>query len=103
MDTHKEMHYAEVQDEKRNVLWHGRIPVSSDGFLQLLEKIRTIEKSNSQKIAGVYMNPTGNHHMTLKYFLEMNGFRGIIHMVDARRTVHLRNMINLGKEKSDPE
>ena len=51
------------------------------------------------------MNPTGNHHMTLKYFLEMNGFRGIIHMVDARRTVtvHLRNMINLGKEKSDPE
>ena len=37
---HKEMHYAEVQDEKRNVLWHGRIPVSRDGFLQLLEKIR---------------------------------------------------------------
>lgn len=103
MDTHKEMHYAEVQDEKRNVLWNGRIPVSRDGFLQLLEKIRTIEKSSSQKIAGVYMNPTDNHHMTLKYFLEMNGFRGIIHMVDARRTVHLRNMINLGKEKSDPE
>ena len=97
------MHYAEVQDEKRNVLWHGRIPVSGDGFLQLLEKIRTIEKSSSQKIAGVYMNPTGNYHMTVKYFLEMNGFRGIIHMVDARRTVHLRNMINLGKEKSDPE
>jgi hypothetical protein len=39
----------------------------------------------------------------VKYFLEVNGFRGIIHMVDARRTVHLRNMINLGKEKSDPE
>ena len=85
VDTHREMHYAEVQDEKRNVMWHGRIPVSRDGFLQLLEKIRTIEKSNSQKIAGVYMNPTGNHHMTLKYFLEVNGFRGIIHMVDSRR------------------
>jgi transposase len=103
VDTHKEVHYAEVQDEKRNVLWHGRIPVSRDGFLQLLEKIRTIEESNSQKIAAVYMNPTGNYHMTLKYFLEKNGFSGIIHMVDARRTVHLRNMINLGKEKSDPE
>ena len=100
---HKEMHYAEVQDEKRNVLWHGRIPVSRDGFLQLLEKIRSIEKSNSQKIAGVYMNPTGNYHMTLRYFLDMNGFRGIIHMVETRRTVHLRNMINLGREKSDPE
>ena len=85
MDTHKEMHYAEVQDEKRNVLWHGRIPVSRDGFLQLLERIRTIEKSNSQKIACVCINPTGNYHMTLRYFLEMNGFRGIIHMVDSCR------------------
>ena len=49
------------------------------------EKIRTIEKSNSQKIAGVYMNPTGNDHMTLTYFLEVNGFSGIIHMVDSCR------------------
>ena len=63
VNTHKEMHYAEVQDEKRNVMWHGRIPVSRDGFLQLLEKIRTIEKSNYQKIAGVYMNPTGTYHI----------------------------------------
>ena len=40
-----QVHYAEIQDEKRNVLWNGRIPVSRDGFLQLLEKIGTIEKS----------------------------------------------------------
>ena len=48
-------------------------------------KIRNIEKSNSQKIACVSINPAGNYHMTLRYFLEMNGFRGIIHMVDSCR------------------
>ncbi len=49
------------------------------------------------------MNSTGNYHIQVKYFLENNGFSGRIFMVDARRTEHLRKVMNLGKEKSDPE
>ncbi len=97
------MHYAEIQDEKRDVLWRGRVSVTKEGFLSLVEKIRTIGRSNSKEIAGIFMNPTGNYHITLKYFLEQNGFIGMIHLIDARRTVHLRKIMNLGKEKSDPE
>ena len=47
------------------------------------------------------MIPTGNCHVPLKYFLEHNGFP--VYMVDARRTLHLRKIMNLGTEKSDPE
>ncbi len=84
-------------------MWHGQVTNTREGFLQLAGKIRTVERSNSQDITGIFMNPTGNYHMPLKYFLEQNGFRGKIHLVDARRTAHLRKIMNLGKEKSDPE
>ena len=97
------MHYAEIQDERQNVLWHGRVKNSREGFTSLLEKMRTIERSNSDAIKGIFMNPTGNYHIPVKYFLENSGFSGRIFMVDARRTEHLRKMMNLGKEKSDPE
>ena len=97
------MHYAEIQDGKQNVLWHGRIQNSRDGFDGLLEKLKTIERSNSDTIKGIFMNPTGNYHVPVKYFLEQNGFDGLIYMIDARRTVHLRTIMNLGTEKSDLE
>ena len=53
--------------------------------------MRKIEESNSDRIGGVFMNPTGNYHVPVKYFLEKNGFSGLVYLVDARRTVHLRN------------
>ena len=101
IDTHEKMHYAELQDEKENVLWYGRFENSKQGLESILQKMRKIEESNSQKVEGVFMNPTGNYHVPLKYFLEKNGF--IVCMVDARRTVHLRKVMNLNTEKSDPE
>ena len=47
------------------------------------------------------MNPTGNYHITLKYFLENNNFT--VCMVDARKTLHLRKIMNLNTIKSDSE
>ncbi len=49
------------------------------------------------------MNPTGNFHVPVKYFLGSNGFLGLVQMVDARNTVYLRKVMNLGTEKSDRE
>ena len=71
------------------------------GFSFLVEKIRKTEESNSQKIRRVFMNLNGNYHVSLEYFLETNGF--IVYKIDARKTVHLRKMMNLNAEKSDTE
>ena len=103
IDTHEKMHYAEIQDEKGNVLWHGRFENSKQGLESILQKMRKIEESNSGQIGGVFMNPTGNYHIPAKYFLEKNGYSGLVYMIDARRTVHLRKVMNLNTEKSDPE
>ena len=82
-------------------MWHGRVENSREGFSELHEKIRTVEGSNSDRIVGAFMNPTGNYHMPAKYFLEYNGYD--VYVVDARKTEHLRMIQNLGEEKSDPE
>ncbi len=47
----------------------GRVEYSRKGFSELHEKIRKIEESNSDRSAGAFMNPTGNYHMPVKYFL----------------------------------
>ena len=101
IDTHLRMHEVEIQNENGKKMWHGRVENSREGFLELHEKIRTIEESNSDRIGGVFMNPPGNYHMPVKYFLESDGYYFCI--VDARKTEHLRMIQNLGKEKSDPE
>ena len=101
IDTHLRMHEVEIQNENGKKMWHGRVENSREGFSELHEKIRTIEESNSDRIWGVFMNPTGNYHMPVKYFLESNGYD--VYAVDARKTEHLRMIQNLGKEKSDQE
>lgn len=83
-------------------MWAGKIGNNRSGFTRLLEKLQLVEKSNNQVVMGIFMNPTGNYHMPVKYFLENNGYDKIF-MVDARRTEHMRSIANLGKEKSDPE
>ncbi len=93
----------EIENEKRKKMWAGRIDNNRSGFDKLLEKNHTIEKSNSDSVIGIFMNPTGNYHMPVKYFLESNGYAGKTFMTDARKTEHLRMVTNLGKEKSDPE
>jgi transposase len=103
IDTHEREHFVEIQNEKEVRMWRGRIRNNREGVQLLLEKIRTVERSNSQEVIGIFMNPTGNYHIPVKHFLESNGFSGRIFMVDARRTEHLRKVMNLGKEKSDPE
>ncbi len=103
IDTHEREHYVEIQNEKEVTMWRGRIRNNREGVQLLLEKIKTVERSNSQEVIGIFMNPTGNYHIPVKYFLENNGFSGRIFMIDARRTEHLRKVMNLGKEKSDPE
>lgn len=77
----------------------GQISNDRKGFHDLLEKLKIIRKSNSQKIGAVFMNPTANYHAPLKAFLEREAFRVIL--VDARISEHLRITSNLGKEKSD--
>ena len=99
IDTHLRMHEVEIQNENGKKMWQGGVENSREGFSELHEKIRTIEESNSDRIGGVFMNPTGNYHMPVKYFLESNGYD--VYAVDARKTEHLRMIQNLGKEKSD--
>ena len=69
IDTHLRMHEVEIQNENGKKMWHGRVEYSRKGFSELHEKIRKIEESNSDRSAGAFMNPTGNYHMPVKYFL----------------------------------
>ncbi len=101
IDTHERIHYAEIQDEKENKLWRGKIRNIKEDFEFLIDKISKIEKSNNDKVEFIFMNPTGNYHVPLKYFLDKNNF--IVYMVDARKTLHLRKMMNLNTIKSDSE
>ena len=101
IDTHERIHYAEIQDEKENKLWHGKIRNIKEDFESLIDKIKKIENSNNDKVEFIFMNPTGNYHIPLKYFLENNNFT--VYMVDARKTLNLRKMINLNTIKSDSE
>lgn len=99
IDTHQKMHQVEVQNENGKVMWRGQISNSRKGFDTLLEKIKIIEKSNSDMVKGIFMNPTGNYHIPLHHFLEINSYKVIY--VDPRVTDYARKMENLGKEKSD--
>lgn len=101
IDTHEKIHYAEIQDEKENRLWHGKIRNIKEDFEFLIDKINKVQSSNNDKVEFIFMNPTGNYHIPLKYFLENNNFT--VYMVDARKTLHLRKIMNLNTIKSDSE
>lgn len=101
IDTHERMHYVEAQNEKQQVIWHGSISNNRRGFQSLLDKIYSLCRNNSQEVLGIFMNPTGNYHIPLKYFLEAKGYK--VFLIDARKTFHLRQIMNLGTEKSDRE
>ena len=60
IDTHERMHYVEAQNERQQVMWHGSISNNGEGFCNLIEKMHSICKSNSQEVIGIFMNPTGN-------------------------------------------
>ena len=93
------MHQVEIQNQDEKVMWRGQVSNNRKGFDTLLEKLQTIEKSNSDHIMGIFMNPTGNYHMPVQHFLESSGFT--VKYVDARITDYARKMENFGKEKSD--
>lgn len=99
IDTHKKMHQIEVQNQNGMVMWRGQITNDKKGFDRLLEKLRTVEISNDDRIIGVFINPTGTYHVPLQHFLASNGYS--VHYVDARITDYARKMHNLGKVKSD--
>jgi transposase len=99
IDTHQKMHQVEIQNHDGKVMWSGQVLNDRKGFNSLLDKIGTIERSNSDTVRGIFMNPTGNYHIPLHHFLESSGYKVIY--VDARVTDYARKMSNLGKEKSD--
>ncbi len=99
IDTHGKFHQIEIQNHDQKVMWRGQVQNNRNGFIDLLEKIHTIERSNSDSTIGVFINPTGMYHVPLQHFLESNGYRVIY--VDPRVTDFARKMENLGKEKSD--
>ncbi len=103
IDTHESMHQAEVLNQNGKIMWSGRIRNNREGLQELVDKILQIQRSNSDKVAGIFMNPTGNFHLPVKYFLEKNGFQGVVYLVDPRVSKHMRMINNLGSEKSDPE
>ena len=67
------MHQVEVQNERRKVLWRGQIGNDRKGFNELLNKLITIERSNSDTICGIFINPTGTYHIPIQHFLESSG------------------------------
>ena len=97
IDTHQKMHQIEVQNHEEKVMWRGQISNDRKGFDTMLEKLKTIEKSNNDTVKGIFMNPTGNYHIPLHHFLETGGYTVIY--VDPRITDYARKMSNLGKEK----
>ena len=93
------MHQVEVQNNDRKVMWRGQITNDMEGFNTVLEKLKTVERSNNDSVKGIFINPTGNYHIPVHYFLEKNGYNVVY--VDPRITDYARKMSNLGKEKSD--
>jgi hypothetical protein len=55
IDTHQKMHQVEVQNNYEKVMWRGQVSNDRKGFNVLLDKLRTIEKSNSDTIKGIFM------------------------------------------------
>ena len=100
LDTHLKMHQVEVQNERRKVMWRGRVTNDRKGFNELLGKLKKIERSNGDAIAGVFINPTSSYHLPIQHFLESNGY--VVYYVDPRVSNSARRISNLGKEKSDP-
>ena len=96
---HERIHYVEIQDEKQNRLWHEKIRNIRKGFEFLIDKIIKIQNSNNDEVEFIFMNSTGNYHVPLKYFQENNSFT--VYMVDARKTLHLRKMIDLFPQNLD--
>ena len=93
------MHQVEVQNDRRKVLWRGQIGNNRTEFNELLEKLRTIERSNSDTICGIFINPTGTYHIPIQHYLESNGY--VIYYIDPKVTESARVTSNLGKERSD--
>ena len=44
---------SEIQNENEKVMWRGQISNNRKGFDTLLEKLRTIEGSNNDKVRGL--------------------------------------------------
>ena len=84
VDIHLKIHQVEVQNERRKVMWKGQISNNIKGFNELFEKLRTIERNNSDTMAGIFINPTGTHHVPIQHFLESNGY--VVYYVDPRVT-----------------
>ena len=99
IDTHLKMHEIEAQDDDRRVLWRGKIENNRKGFETLREKIEVLTKSQKQDITGIYMNPTGNYHVPLKYFLSCPGYNIIL--VNPIISKSIRNVSGFGKGKTD--
>ena len=99
IDTHLKMHQVEIQNDRRKILWRGQICNNRKGFNELLEKLRAIERSNSDTIVGIFMNPTGTYHIPIQHFLESNGY--VVYYIYPRVTASARMAENLGKVKSD--
>ena len=99
IDTHLKMHEIEAQDNNGKVLWRGKIGNERKGFEMIREKIETLVEGQKQEIVGIYMNPTGNYHVPLKYFLSTLGFNVIL--VNPIISKSIRNVSGFGKGKTD--
>jgi len=101
IDTDENIHYVEIQNEKGTALWRREITNKKKDFDLLIENINRIENRRSDGIKFVFMKSTGDYHMPLKYFLEKQGFT--IYMVDKKKILYLRNIMNLKVRKSNSE
>jgi len=101
IDTDENIHYVEIQNEKGTTLWRREITNKKKDFELLIENINRIENRRNDGIKFVFMKSTGDYHMPLKYFLEKHGFT--IYMVDKKKILYLRNIMNLKARKSRSE
>lgn len=66
VDTHLKTHQVEMQNNEGKVMWRGQINNDRKGFGELLEKLKTVERSNRDSVRGVYVNSTETYHLPLQ-------------------------------------
>lgn len=98
-DTHLKSNTIEVQEDSRKCLWRGTVQNTREDFERLLMKLVQLQSETSDSIVGVYINPTGNYHMPLEFFLKQHGYNVI--EVNPIVSASIRNVMNMGKVKSD--
>jgi transposase len=99
VDAGKEQHVVKIQNDEERILWKGTVRNNRQSYEELVAKICQIETSQNDRIIAVLVEPTGNYHLCLCFFLEEHGYK--IKIVNPIVAKAARQMENRGRIKED--